>query len=765
MIWLLLLTIFSLQAETVEEAVNLAFENNPNIFIPYYEIQKNEGSYDLASLLPNPVLSYSIKWGPKGSNFGPKIDAGWLAPLTEWFALPLDQKVAMDQVFKSWVETYEASFNLMLDVEKSYYETVEKRKQVESVEQLLELKEAVKDLASGQFEQGNSNNLFLLETAKEVARVQKVKSDYRQKAINSEKLLNILVGVPVKTDESPSLYIATVDAGSVLMTNPHLESLRWDAELHRHQIKALPWWRFLDLNMGPAYEREVNGGKMWGPGATFAFPVIRNGWPERLIERIKLEIACLKIAAEEIRIENEVNALLKERSETIASLQAIADELTLLDSSLEEGEKYYNVMNLSPYVLLITYENKMNSLVTKSELILKLIDQNISLEKLAGVPLCREEITLENRTPLKSPVYNPEKLQDSHSDKITAPNGRILPYTLVDGVKEYHLIAKENLQEFAPGFAVKVWGFNGSSPGPVIEAFEGDRVRIKVTNELPEATTVHWHGLIVPWQMDGVVGLSQKPILPGETFVYEFTLKQNGTYMYHSHTDEMVQLALGAFGFFIIHPKVDEYPVNHDFLIFLHEWYIPPGASRPDPMVMSDFNYFTFNGKVFPGTDRLQVKKGDKVRMRFANLSLHNHPIHLHGYDFTVVRRGAQRIKESAQYTENTVDVPPGGTRDIEFVADNPGLWALHCHISHHVFNGMNHSFPNLMGLDQTLIEQKFKKFFPNFMVMGTNGMSDMFAGHHAPGPLPPNFLPYGSKGPFGTIEMGGMFTILQVDE
>ncbi|MFN4173860.1 MAG: TolC family protein, partial [Parachlamydiaceae bacterium] len=209
MLWLFLFGIFSLQAETVEDAVNLAFENNPNIFIPYYEIQENEGSYDLASLLPNPVREYAERWGPKGIGFGPKIDAGWLAPITDWLALPLDQTVAMDQVFKSWVKAYEASFNLMLDVENSYYKNVEKQFQFETIENLLELKKVVIELARAQYEQGNINNLFLLETEKAAAEIEKERGEFKEQLAEAIKTLTLFTGIPVKAVTPPSLYLSS----------------------------------------------------------------------------------------------------------------------------------------------------------------------------------------------------------------------------------------------------------------------------------------------------------------------------------------------------------------------------------------------------------------------------------------------------------------------------------------------------------------------------------------------------------------------------
>lgn len=362
--------------------------------------------------------------------------------------------------------------------------------------------------------------------------------------------------------------------------------------------------------------------------------------------------------------------------------------------------------------------------------------------------------------------------QASRCGSVITPNVGSLPWTMEGDVKVFHLIAEPIRREFAPGFWVNCWGYNGSSPGPTIEAIEGDRVRIYVTNRLPEATSVHWHGIILPNGMDGVTGLTQPPIPPGETFKYEFTLKQNGTFMYHPHADEMVQIAMGMMGFFIIHSKEPEDPpIDRDFALFLHEWKVPIGAQTPDPLEMLDFNLFTFNSVLFPKLESLVAKTGERVRIRFANIMMNSHPIHLHGYEFTVTRRGAKRLPLSAQYTENVVDVPAGATRDIEFIADNPGDWALHCHKSHHVMNQMGHNIPNLIGIKTQELESRIKRFIPDFKLMGVNGMGEMFEmyghGHSQHSgmrmSMPANLSPIGSLGPFGVIELGGMFTVLKV--
>jgi manganese oxidase len=361
-------------------------------------------------------------------------------------------------------------------------------------------------------------------------------------------------------------------------------------------------------------------------------------------------------------------------------------------------------------------------------------------------------------------VGTPARRASGRAPVITPNVGPSLPYKMVGGVKEFHLIAEPLKREFMEGFNVNCWGYNGSTPGPTIEAVEGDRVRILVTNNLPEGTSVHWHGFILPNGMDGVSGLNQPKIAPGETFAYEFTLKQTGTLMYHPHFDEMVQIALGMHGFFIIHPReASTRRVDRDFAIFLNEWFIKPGTATPDPTVMLDFNTFTFNSRVFPGTDPLLVRTGDRVRIRIANLSMNSHPIHFHGHKFWVVGTDAGPIPQSAWTPENTVNVPVGTTRDIEFVADNPGDWALHCHKSHHVMNQMGHDLPNLLGIDPTSTQQRLDALTPGTMVMGTTGMGDM-AEHQKTMAVPRNSVPMrGGVGPFGPIDMGGMFTILKI--
>jgi manganese oxidase len=218
-----------------------------------------------------------------------------------------------------------------------------------------------------------------------------------------------------------------------------------------------------------------------------------------------------------------------------------------------------------------------------------------------------------------------------------------------------------------------------------------------VTNKLPAGTSVHWHGMLLPNGMDGVAGLNQKIIRPGETFKYEFTLRQHGTHMYHSHHDEMTQMALGTVGPFVIHPRRPKDPrPDRDFVLMTHEWQLIVGTMRPNPNQMTDFNIFTFNAKAFPATEPLVAKLGDRVKIRLINLgAMSHHPIHLHGCQFQITETDGGQIKESARQVETSVLTAVGQSRAFEFVADEPG----DCHMTHHVMTQMGDNFPNMIGV------------------------------------------------------------------
>jgi len=340
-------------------------------------------------------------------------------------------------------------------------------------------------------------------------------------------------------------------------------------------------------------------------------------------------------------------------------------------------------------------------------------------------------------------------------------NGWSLPWRMNNGVKEFHLVAEPVVRELAPGMKANLWGYNGQSPGPTIEVVEGDRVRIFVTNKLPEITSIHWHGQRLPNGMDGVTGLTQPAIAPGKTFVYEFIARRPGTFMYHPHADEMTQMAMGMMGFWVTHPKHPAlFEVDRDFVFLLNAYDIEPGSYTPKPNTMLDFNLWTFNSRVFPGIESLNVRQNDKVRIRVGNLTMTNHPIHIHGHEFVVAGTDGGWVPPSARWPEVTTDVAVGQMRAIEFIANEPGDWAFHCHKSHHTMNAMGHDVPNLIGVDHSGIAEKINQIVPGYMVMGDKGGS--MGGMEMP--LPENTLPMMTgEGPFGGVEMGGMFTVMKV--
>jgi FtsP/CotA-like multicopper oxidase with cupredoxin domain len=372
----------------------------------------------------------------------------------------------------------------------------------------------------------------------------------------------------------------------------------------------------------------------------------------------------------------------------------------------------------------------------------------------ATLPEAATQSSAATMPPLAPPngrPYNP----------VVTLNGWTLPWRMKDNVKEFHLVAEPVVREIAPGMKANLWGYNGQSPGPTIEVVEGDRVRIFVTNKLPEHTSVHWHGQILPCGMDGVTGLTQPGIAPGKTFVYEFVAKHAGTFMYHPHADEMAQMAMGMMGFWITHPKNPaQHAVDRDFVFLLNAYDIAPGAYTPKVNTMLDFNLWTFNSRAFPGIDPMVVRLGDRVRIRAGNLTMTNHPIHLHGHRFEVAGTDGGWVPPSARWPEVTTDIAVGQMRAIEFVADNPGDWAFHCHKSHHTMNAMGHDVPTMIGVDHRGIAEKINKLLPDYMVMGDKGGS--MGGMEMP--LPENTLPMMTgTGPFGDIDMGGMFTTLKV--
>jgi FtsP/CotA-like multicopper oxidase with cupredoxin domain len=284
-----------------------------------------------------------------------------------------------------------------------------------------------------------------------------------------------------------------------------------------------------------------------------------------------------------------------------------------------------------------------------------------------------------NTTSLNSPA--------AASPPMLTPDVPDLPHEMDGAVKVFRLTAEPVQRKIAPFKTIDAWGYNGTCPGPTIQIQQGDRVRIIFENKLPESTSIHWHGLEVPIEQDGIPYISQKPVAPGEKYVYEFTVHQEGTFFYHAHS--AMQEMIGQIGFFVAHPKTPHRPqVDHDFGIILQEWAVLPANTVPNTAAM-EFNWLTFNGVSGPAMTPMLARLGSRVRLRIVNLGMDHHPIHLHGNQFVVTGTEGGRAPESTWCPMNTVLVGVAQARVVEFDAKYPGAWMLHCHLPHHMMNSM----------------------------------------------------------------------------
>ncbi len=255
-------------------------------------------------------------------------------------------------------------------------------------------------------------------------------------------------------------------------------------------------------------------------------------------------------------------------------------------------------------------------------------------------------------------------------------------------VKVFHLVAQVVRQQIAPNKTIDVWGFNGSAPGPTFQVTQGDRIRVIFENQLPEPCSIHWHGFEDQIAFDGMPGISQAPTRPGERFTYEFDIHQAGTYFYHSHM--AMQEMAGMLGAFIMHPREPYRPhCDKDYVLHFQEYAVLANSTIPNTMEM-EYNWLLINGKAGPAATPLIVRQGDRVRLRLVNLGMDHHPIHVHGHTFYTTGTEGGRIQETAWWPGNTALVGVGQARDVEFVANNPGDWMLHCHMPHHMMNQMS---------------------------------------------------------------------------
>lgn len=281
-------------------------------------------------------------------------------------------------------------------------------------------------------------------------------------------------------------------------------------------------------------------------------------------------------------------------------------------------------------------------------------------------------------------------------DAVAATSARgdqVLQPRLEGAVKTFDLTASVTGWTILPGQRVQAYAINGQVPGPRLRVTQGDRVRVTVHNELPEATSIHWHGLILPNDMDGAAEITQEAIPVGGSHTYEFTARQQGTYFYHSHAAPDRQQALGLYGALIVDPRdpaVDAaYDYDKEAVIQLQEWLTRDGFTYPAmPMEGALPNYFTINGKAYPETETIHMRVGERLRVRF--IGTHNnfvHPMHIHGGPFRVVQTDGEPVPRAAQLLKDTVNVGPGERYDVIWTARRPGKWLLHCHIPHHTTN------------------------------------------------------------------------------
>jgi FtsP/CotA-like multicopper oxidase with cupredoxin domain len=263
-----------------------------------------------------------------------------------------------------------------------------------------------------------------------------------------------------------------------------------------------------------------------------------------------------------------------------------------------------------------------------------------------------------------------------------------LAYTMDGSTKVFHLTAEVLRQRIHPDKTIDLWGFNGTAPGPTIQVLQGDHVRVVFENHLPEPCSLHWHGFEDMIGNDGMPGISQEPVKPGGRYVYEFDIHQSGTYFYHSHM--AMQEMTGMLGGFIMHPRTPYHPhCDKDFLLHLQEYAVLPNNTVPNTMNM-EYNWLLLNGKAGPASTPLIVCQGDRVRIRFVNMGMDHHPMHIHGYTFQVTGTEGGRIPQTAWWPGTTVLVGVAQARDIEITADRVGDWMLHCHLPHHMMNQMS---------------------------------------------------------------------------
>jgi FtsP/CotA-like multicopper oxidase with cupredoxin domain len=321
------------------------------------------------------------------------------------------------------------------------------------------------------------------------------------------------------------------------------------------------------------------------------------------------------------------------------------------------------------------------------------VNLNLSAAEVGGV-IMPPGMIMDFNTPADA-MRSMGAVHPKHVTYMAPPDARgdqVLEPRIESGVKIFDIEASVIRWNILPGETVEAFAYNRQIPGPRLQVAEGDRVRINVTNRLPETTTVHWHGLMLPNEMDGPAEITQEPIPPGGTYVYEFVVGQSGTFFYHTHNEPDRQQALGLYGALIVAPRdaaAAPPAATYDITVQLQEWLKREWRTYP-AMIMEGAlpNFFTINGKAYPATERIRMRVGETLKVRF--IGSHNnfiHPMHIHGGPFEVVAIDGETLQPSARYFADTINVGPGQRFDVIWTARRPGKWLLHCHIPHHTEN------------------------------------------------------------------------------
>ncbi len=327
----------------------------------------------------------------------------------------------------------------------------------------------------------------------------------------------------------------------------------------------------------------------------------------------------------------------------------------------------------------------------------------------------------------------------------------ILKPNISNGVKEFELYVEIVEHEAVPGFKFHTLAFNGQIPGPELRVNKGDRVRVKFKNKTELNHTIHWHGIYVPWRMDGVPYVTQMPVMPGQEFVYEFTAEPYGTHFYHCHWGTLLHMQSGMYGSFIVEDPDDpikkSYPYEREYTLVysahdsnfirneldamlermkermylmkngrfnkerfatfntkdefvkaVENGYIPPYVTNRRSMSeLPQPNWFTVNGKSYPMTPNIYIKEGENIRVRLINAGTEEHYLHLHGHDFWQVCNDGIPIQQPMQM--NTLRLSPGKTLDIIIEGKNRGIWTFHDHDTRRVTNNGLYPGGNLLAL------------------------------------------------------------------